>query len=95
MPRQAGIDAPGARHHIIAANKNHINFHRNAQTFDICYTSNIQPYSQIVVIFICNLQHRHLQRNCHYTPHLSSKNAFQELLDAHIQAFILLDKPRH
>ena len=27
---------------------------------DICYESNIQPYSQIVAIFICNLGHWHL-----------------------------------
>jgi hypothetical protein len=27
---------------------------------DTCYTSNIQPYSQIVAIFICNLGHWHL-----------------------------------
>jgi hypothetical protein len=31
--------------------------------FDICYESNIQPYSQIVTIVICNLWYWHLWHN--------------------------------
>jgi hypothetical protein len=47
MPRQARIYAPSALHHIIAANENHINFHRNAQAFDICYLDIIQLYQDV------------------------------------------------
>ena len=35
-------------------------YHTILEACDICYTSNIYPYSQTVAIFICNLQYRHL-----------------------------------
>ena len=37
-----------------------LNLGYNKKICDICYKSNIQPYSQTVAIFICNLQYRHL-----------------------------------
>ena len=43
------------------------------ESCDTCYTSNIQLYSQIVAIFICNLQYRLCVIFLYYLLHHKAK----------------------